>query len=253
MPLRTMPSERWVRGYARNAQIVDSHRPLLFWEKGFPVPNYAIPEDDVRLDLLSGGRAPERWHPFFGPHGAVTDVWDLPPAMPGDRTIRAVAWRRDDPALAGHVVLSWLPGTLRWTEEDDPVFAHPRDPYKRVDALPSSRHVVVSVDGTVLADTRHPVVLFETDLPTRYYIPAEDVRLDQLTEVEHVTACPYKGVADRYWSRPGLDHLAWSYRQPTPAVGAIKDRVAFYNEVVDTTVDGVLEPRPHSPFSDDRP
>ncbi len=250
MTLRTEPSARWVRAYAGDAPIVDSRRSLLFWEERFPVPACAIPEEDVRLDLLTHSAAPERWHPFFGPHGPVSAVWDL---RIGDLFIPAVAWRRDDPALAGHVVLTWLPGTLHWTEEDEPVFGHPRDPHKRVDALPSSRHVVVSLDGTVLAETNRPVTLFETGLPTRYYFPPEDVRFDELTAVEHVTGCPYKGIADRYWSRPGLDNFAWSYREPTPAVGRIKDRVAFYNELVDITVDGVLEPRPQSPFSTDRP
>lgn len=250
MTLRTEPCARWVRAYAGDTLIVDTRQPLLFWEGPVPVPNYAIPEGDVRLDLLTASAAPERWHPFFGPHGPVSDVWDV---TAGDTTIPAVAWRRDDPAFDGHVVVTWLPGTLRWTEEDDTVFGHPRDPYHRVDALPSSRHVVVSLDGTVLAETSRPVVLFETSLPTRYYFPREDVRLGELTEVDHVTVCPYKGTADRYWSRPGLDNIAWSYRGPTPAVGAIKDHIAFYNEFVDTTVDGVLEPRPVSPFSSDRP
>ena len=67
----------------------------------------------------------------------------------------------------------------RWLEEDE-VRSHPRDPHKRVDALPSSRHVVVRHGGDVLADIVHPVVLFETGLPSRFYLPREDVRLDVL-------------------------------------------------------------------------
>lgn len=249
--MRTEHSERWVRGYAGHTLVADTRRPLLFWEDGFPVPGYAVPDADVRLDLLTPAPPPARWHPFFGPHGPVSEVWDL---VADGSTLRAVAWRRDDPALAGHVVLSWLPdGGLRWTEEDEPVVAHPRDPHKRVDALPSSRHVVVSVGGTVVADTHHPVLLFETGVPTRHYLPPEDVRLDLLTEVAHSTVCPYKGTADRYWSLPGLARIAWSYTDPAPAVGAVAGRIAFYDEFVDTAVDGVLRPRPQSPFSAGRP
>lgn len=250
MTLRTEPSERWVRGTAGDVLLVESRRPLLFWEDRFPVPNYAFPEVEVRLDLLTPSAAPQRWHPFFGPHGPVTQVWDFDS---DDVHLPAVAWRRDDPALDGYVVLTWLPDTVRWTEEDEVVFGHPRDPHKRVDALQSSRHVVVSLDGTVLADTRRPVVLFETDLPTRYYIPRADVRFDQLTAVEHVTVCPYKGVADGYWNHGDLANVAWSYSAPTPAVGAIAGHIAFYNEFVDIRVDDVPQPRPVSPFSSGRP
>src|SRR5205823_1420906 len=118
---------------------------------------------------------------------------------------------------------------------------------QRVDALPSSRHVVVSLDGQVLADSRHPVVLFETGLPTRYYLPAADVRLEAMTPTDNRSHCPYKGDADRYWDvsgRPDARNVAWSYSAPSPAVAAVQDRIAFYNELVDITVDSVAQPRP---------
>ena len=128
---------------------------------------------------------------------------------------------------------------------------HPRDPHKRVDVLPSSRHVQVEIDGTVVADTRAPVLLFETHLPIRYYIPREDVRLDLFTPTDHRTRCPYKGLATEYWSWTGADvppNIAWSYPDPLRAVHAIKDRVAFYNEAVDITVDGERLERPVTEF-----
>ncbi|HAB57613.1 MAG TPA: hypothetical protein DCE75_06130, partial [Acidimicrobiaceae bacterium] len=62
----------------------------------------------------------------------------------------------------------------RWFEEDEEVFVHPRDPYRRVDAQPSSRHVVIEVDGIVVADSTNPTILYETGLPPRYYLPVAD-------------------------------------------------------------------------------
>ena len=173
--------------------------------------------------------------------------------MVDDRVIEHAAWVRDDPAISDRIIVSWQNGLIdRWLEEDEVVFAHPRDPHKRVEALPSSRHVEVSLEGTVLADCRSPVLLFETHLPTRYYLPRADVRLDVLVPSSNRSQCPYKGTAEEYWSMPGAaagENIAWSYAAPLPAVARIADRIAFYNELVDITVDGVAQPRPKSIFS----
>lgn len=251
MTIRTLRSERWVRGYLGGETVVDTRHALLFWEDPVPVPHYAFPRDDVRTDLLVETEAEGEDDRFFGPTGPVSAMYDL---LVGKRRRRRAAWVRDDHALAHHVVLSWKPGVLdRWTEEDEEVIAHPRDPFSRVDAIPSSRHVEVSVGGTLLANTRSPVLLFETGLPTRYYLPSDDVHWEHLEEVAHRTVCPYKGYADRYWNAAGLQRIAWSYTDPYPAVGAIAGRVAFYNEHVDLRVDGALLERPRSPFSHERP
>jgi len=149
-------------------------------------------------------------------------------------------------------VVTWEPGLLEWTEEDEPVTGHPRDPHKRVEAIASSRRVEVAVDGVTLARSDRPVLLFETHLPTRYYLPVEDVRLDLMEPTDNVSHCPYKGRTDGYWTWPGppvLPNVAWTYSSPAPAVGAVAGRVAFYNELVDITVDGVRQQRPESPFS----
>jgi len=169
------------------------------------------------------------------------------------RTLPRAAWRRDDPAVIDKLVVSWRQGLFdRWLEEDEEVGGHPRDPYKRVDALQSSRHVVIEVDGIRLAESHRPVLLFETGLPTRFYVPEEDVSAEALEPGRAHSFCPYKGTADRYWSvrgRPDATDIAWSYSAPFPAVGKIAGRVAFYNEVVDVTVDGVMLERPDSPFA----
>ena len=87
-----------------------------------------------------------------------------------------------------------------WFEEDEQVFVHPRSPYTRVDVLRSSRRLRVESKGVVLAETSSPVMLFETGLPTRYYLNRTDVDFTRLVPSDTVTACPYKGTTSGYWS-----------------------------------------------------
>jgi uncharacterized protein (DUF427 family) len=136
-----------------------------------------------------------------------------------------------------------------WLEEDEIVYTHPRDPYTRVDILPSSRHLRVEFDAIVVAETRQPRLLFETGLPTRYYLPLTDVRMDLLRPSSSRSHCPYKGTAD-YWSleTPAVisPDIAWIYRTPLPEAQKISGLVSFYNERVDIYVDDVLQERPRS-------
>jgi uncharacterized protein (DUF427 family) len=243
------PAQRWVRGIKGTTTVVDSRRPVLVWEPGHPVPLYAFPAGDVRTDLL---RPAER--PATGAHTGSTVFYDL--VTGDDAPVPNAAWSFPAAELAGHIAFEWFgadPDVLdHWYEEEEEIFVHPRDPYKRVDAIRSSRHVRVAVEGTQVAGTRTPVLLFETGLPVRYYIPPADVRFDLLTPTGLHTACPYKGTA-RYWSFPGdgstPPDVAWSYPDPLAAVRAVRDHVAFYNEAVDITVDGELLERPVTVFS----
>jgi uncharacterized protein (DUF427 family) len=138
-----------------------------------------------------------------------------------------------------------------WYEEDEEVFVHARDPYKRIDALRSSRHVRVVVGGETVADTGRPMMLFETGMPVRYYIPEEDVRMDLLEPAAAVTGCPYKGTA-RYWSArvrgQVFENIVWTYPDPIPECPGIKGLLCFYGERVDAVyVDGKLQPAPKTP------
>jgi len=125
--------------------------------------------------------------------------------------------------------------------------------YKRVDTRRSSRLVEIRVGGETVACSIRPLLLFETSLPTRYYLPFTDVRAECLEPSSHVTRCPYKGRA-RYWSvRAGgllVPDVAWSYPDPIPQLPAVKDLVCFFTERVDLVLDGVPQPRTVSPWSD---
>ncbi|WP_149552109.1 DUF427 domain-containing protein [Streptomyces marokkonensis] len=245
------PSERWVRGVRGDVTVVDSRHPVLVWEPGLPVPQYAFPREEVRTDLLRPAR-----HPPADGHTGLAVFYDL---VAGGDPRPSAAWTFPGEDLSGHIAFAWFgrtgTGLDHWYEEDEEIFVHPRDPYKRVDAMPSSRHVRVEIGGTVVAETRAPVLLFETSLPIRYYLPREDVRLDLFDPTEHSTRCPYKGTAREYWSWRGAGavppDIVWSYPDPLPAVAAIKGRLAFFNEVVDLAVDGERLPRPVTPFSAD--
>ena len=154
--------------------------------------------------------------------------------------------------LAGTVRFDWA-ALDAWFEEDEQVFVHPRSPYTRVDALRSNRPVRVELEGVLLAESASPVMVFETGLPTRYYLPRTDVSFGRLVPSDTVTACPYKGVTSGYWSVGGAAtrhaDLAWAYDFPTRQLLPIAGLVAFYNEKVDTFIDGQPVERPQTHFS----
>lgn len=101
-------------------------------------------------------------------------------------------------------------------------------PGHRIDVEQGTDHIRVRVDGRLLADSRRPLLLFETGYPVRYYLPPEDVRTDLLTPSDTHTVCPFKGTAS-YWSLPGgPEDIAWAYPEPHPEVAQIKDHLCFY-------------------------
>jgi uncharacterized protein (DUF427 family) len=237
------PSARWVRGTVGGVTVVDSRHPVLVWQQRPPIPFYVFPRPEVRADLLTPATGP----PVVRQPGAAR-WFDLDVA--GTR-VPGVAWEYDAGDLAGHLGFDFR-RIEHWYEEDEEIFVHPRDPHARVDALASSRHVQVRIGGEVVADSHRPVVLFETGLPARYYLPAEDVDLTRFARTDAHTRCPYKGEAS-YWSYTGTadvpENVLWFYPEPLAAVAAIQDRLCFYNEFVDIVVDSQPQERPVTPFS----
>src|SRR3954453_12234078 len=188
--LRYEPSQRWIRAYKNGKLVIDTHRPVIVWREGKTVPQYVFHEEDI--DGLEGERF-------------------------------------DDPDLAGLVYVPF-DAADKWLEEDEVMLGHARDPFARIDVRQSSRHVRVEKDGELLAESDRPVLLFETGLVTRYYLPREDV-VGEIDGSDRHTICPYKGIAS-YYTVGGHKDIAWYYPAPLAGVDRIKDLVAFWNERV---------------------
>ncbi len=242
------PSPRRVRVMFNGATVADTtNAHLLFETRHLPV--YYFPRGDVRMDLLVPSD-----HRSFCPYKGTAAYWTI---RAGGRASENAVWGYpeafDEVAAIRDFVAFYWDRVDHWYEEDEEIFVHPRDPYKRVDVVASSRRVEVVLGGVTVADTRQARFLFETRLPTRYYIPPEDVRMDLLIPSDKVTACPYKGRA-RYWSaRIGeavFPDIVWSYPEPIAECPKIKGHLAFFNEQVDEIrVDGVALPRPITRWS----
>ena len=191
--------------------VVDCRRVKLAHASG-SLPVYVFPADDVRAELLPAGSVREH----HGAPGHVTVEWSAPDA---------------------------------WFEEEEELHGHPRDPYHRIDVRESSRHVRVHVNGELVAESRRPLVLFETGLPARHYLRPEDVRLDLLRPHGRRTRCAYKGLASHWSVQAGgelVESVVWSYPSPDEQVRRIAGLYAFYDERVDVEVDGERVERPRT-------
>jgi uncharacterized protein (DUF427 family) len=242
-------SPRRVRVKFNGETIADSSAAHLLFETRH-LPIYYFPRGDVRMDLL---RATE--HHTYCPYKGTASYWSI---AAGNRLSENAVWGYPEPfdevaAIKDYVAFYW-DRVDHWFEEDDEIFVHARDPYKRVDVVNSSRPLQVIVGGETIADTRRARFLFETHLPTRYYIPPEDVRTDLLPS-EKVTSCPYKGTARYYSVKIGdqmFPDIVWCYPDPIPECPKIKGYLCFFNEHVDDILlDGVSVPRPVTPWSKD--
>jgi|SRR3954447_882461 uncharacterized protein (DUF427 family) len=243
-------SPRRIRGVLGDQTVVDSRRVKLLHEYAH-LPIYYFPREDVRLDLLEPTdhhtRCPYKgeasyWTIRAGEHVAENAVWGYPEPLD------------DAPPLADYVAFYWNK-LDRWYEEDEEAIVHPRDPYHRVDALATSRHVVVRVGGEVVAESTRPTVIYETGLPPRWYLPEPDVRADLLERSDKRTGCAYKGFAS-YWSLRAGDtveeDLVWTYREPRRGMEQIANLLCFFNERVDIEVDGEPVQRPETQWSPHR-
>jgi uncharacterized protein (DUF427 family) len=233
-----------IRAYLAGELVADTIAPWLVWEVPY-YPAYYFPLSDVRAELLDEGEAPSH-SPSRGDAGVRTVIAGAARA-PG-----AALLYEDSPIeeLRGTVRLQW-DQMEAWFEEDEEVYTHPRDPNTRVDILASTRRVQVQVDGVTIADSTSPRMLFETGLPVRYYLPRTDVRMDLLQLTDTVTHCPYKGRAQTWSVRAGETvhpDLGWTYPSPFAESQKIAGLIAFYNEKVDTIVDGAMQERPTTKF-----
>jgi uncharacterized protein (DUF427 family) len=239
------PAPRRVRGVVAGRTVFDTTRALYVWESP-KYPQYYIPLEDVQAGRL----VPEGKVQTTGRGDAELHGLDVDGVL---RTGSARVYRDSAvPGIAGTVRFDWS-ALDAWYEEDEQVYVHPRSPYVRVDALRSRRRVQVELESVLLADSSAPVMVFETGLPTRYYLDRTDVRFEHLVATDTVSECPYKGRTGGYWSVRIGDRihadLAWSYTFPTLALSPIAGLVAFYNEKLDIILDGERLERPKTHFS----
>jgi uncharacterized protein (DUF427 family) len=282
--LRYQPTDKRVRALVGERTVADSVRAVLVWEPRRVVPYYAVPVEDVLvpLDPAAAERdaaptAGESGLPFLdhgafrrhtspgeeltprlsdeAPSGGDGDAQaehpaDVAGAADGGRLVGA-AFRPADPALADYVVLDF-DAFDSWLEEDEPIVGHPRDPFHRVDIRSSSRHVRVLLGDRLLADSDSPVMVFETHLPIRFYLPREDVDSRALRPSARRTTCAYKGEA-AYWSVQVdaylVEDLVWSYAKPLPEADRLAGLMSFFDERVDVIVDGRQRERPLTMWS----
>lgn len=259
--LRYEPTAKRVRVSVGGEPVADTCEARLVWEPRRVVPTYAVPIAAVMAQLLPAGadsgadesvgaRLPAiSSRPVldptvpFGAHSCAGTSFDV---IAGDQARAGAAFRPDDPDLADYAILDFP--AFEWHEEDEPVIGHPHDPFSRIEVLRSSRHVRIELDGRLLAESTRPMLLFETLLPVRFYLPREDVVVP-LEPSQTTTYCPYKGHAS-YDSVPdGPRDVAWTYREPLHDAEPVRDRICFFDERVDVFVDGQRRNRPVTPWT----
>jgi uncharacterized protein (DUF427 family) len=248
--LELVTSPKWVRVFLAGEKIADSKRVLLLRESG-QTPVYYFPPDDVEMDFL----APTA-HMTQSSGKGQASYWTV---KVNDTVAENAAWSYADPSseaseLANYIAFDW-DAMEAWFEEDEQVFVHARDPYTRIDVIYSSRPVRVEIAGETVAETARPVLLFETGLPIRYYIPKIDVRMDLLVPSDAQTECPYKGTASYYTVEvedTQMRNVVWYYPFPYPEIAKIQNMLAFFQEKVDDFyVDGERLLDVKTPWSED--
>lgn len=244
-PRKVYPASRRLRVIFNRRTIVDTLKAVHVWEHdGYPQFYVPLTElkncshRDTQL-IRSGG---------FARAALVEVTVHARSGIKEAKTDRVIRFTDDRSlgALCGLVRLEF--GSMdQWLEEDVPVYVHPKDPFKRVDTLPSSRSIEIKMEGKTIAKSVSSVHLHETGLPVRYYLPPGSVDPSLLRKSDQMTQCPYKGNAEYYHVVvDGKEHknLVWYYRHPTHESAAIAGLLCFYNEKVDILLDGQLVDKP---------
>ncbi|HTJ38214.1 MAG TPA: DUF427 domain-containing protein [Dactylosporangium sp.] len=233
------PLRRRMRVRFGGAWIAESEDVLLLHEPArYPVAYFPLG------DIASGVLEPEEHatrHRDLGPTSWYT-------AHTGERSTPRAAWRHTDPPahaaeLRDRVAFAWR-AMDAFYEEDERIAGHAADAYHRIDIRQSARRLVVRAADRVVADTKTPLVLYESGFAPRWYVPREDVDADALTPSEGQTFCPYKGLASYYDIGPA-HRAAWSYEDAWPEVRRISGMMSFEADRVEVYIDDArLHPEP---------
>jgi uncharacterized protein (DUF427 family) len=226
------PLRRRMRVRFGDRWIADSEDIVLLHEPGrYPIAYFS--RDDVEPGVLAA-EAQRTEHRELG----VT-AWFAVTA--GERSVRRAAWCHI--ALPGHATVLTGRIAFAWRamdafyEEDDRIVGHAADPYHRIDIRSTSRHLVVRDGERVIAESRGPLVLYESGFAPRWYVPRVDVDEKALTSVDGQTFCPYKGLAS-YYTIGERVRCAWSYVDAWPEVAAVRNLISFEPDNIDVELDG---------------
>jgi len=231
---------RRVRARFGGETVLDTTRGMLLHETGI-LPQVYVPLDDIRPELLQ----PTEHHTFC-PFKGTASYWSV---VAGGQVAENAIWSYLEPVeesqwLQGYAGLYWN-AMDEWFDEDERVQGHLRDPYHRVDVRRSSRQVRVRLGDTVIAESSRPLLLSETGLPNRFYLPVQDVRDGLLEPSDTHTFCAYKGTAS-YWSvnvdGSKLADAVWSYPQAEGDSAAVSGYVCFLHDDLVTEVGAPGEP-----------
>ena len=245
------PLRRRMRVHFGGKWIADSEHVLLLFEPG-RYPMAYFPETDISPDTLHRTEHATR-HPDLGP-----TCWYAVRA--GDKSAPRGAWQHIDlptyaSELQGRVAFAW-PAMDAFYEEDERIMGHAADSYHRIDIRQASRRLVVRHGDRIIADTKRPLVLYESGFAPRWYVTRADVDESALTPVDHQTFCPYKGLCS-YYDIGDARLAAWSYRDAYSQVGRISGLLSFEPDIVSVQLNGIqlrLEPGqsviPHGPDRD---
>lgn len=236
------PFPRRVRGELGGEVVIDTTGAMLLHETGIKAQLY-VPLADVRAETLTRTELTTRC-PFKGEASYRT-------VAAGGREAQDALWVYDDPIASA----SWLTGLAgvylhrfdRWLDEEDEIVGGGfPDPYHRVDVRCTGRRIVVRAGEEILAESARALLLSETGLFNRYYLPREDVRAALEGPTQTRTSCPYKGTASYLTVRTGggevLEDAVWFYEDALGDAAAVSGHVSFWGDAITVEVDGEVVP-----------
>ncbi|HJP77802.1 MAG TPA: DUF427 domain-containing protein [Pseudonocardiaceae bacterium] len=221
--MRVRFGDEWI---AESSDVIllhePDHYPVAYFPRADVAPGVLVDTDRVTAHQDLGKTA---WFTVTsGEHTAQRAAWqhvDLPKHAEILRDRVAFAWRAMD----------------AFYEEDERIVGHAADLYHRNDIRSTSRHLVVKDGERIVADSKRPLVLYESGFAPRWYVPREDVDATALTPVDGQTFCPYKGLAS-YYDIGMRARAAWSYLDAWPEVRRVRDLVSFEPDKIEVYLDG---------------
>jgi uncharacterized protein (DUF427 family) len=226
------PLRRRMRVRFADRWIAESEDVLLLHEPGrYPVAYF--PRSDVEDGiLLTEDRVTQ--------HRDLGETAWFSVAV-GERRADHSAWQHTGlpphaAVLDGRLAFAWR-AMDAFHEEDERIVGHAADAYHRIDIRSTSRHLVVRDGDRVIADTQHPLALYESGFASRWYVQRADVDESALKLVDGQTFCPYKGIAS-YYDIGIRKRAAWSYVNAWTEVSRVSNLVSFEPDKIDVFLDG---------------